>query len=209
MKKTSLIILCAAALTGCSDWLQERNPMTNTAADYFTGYSAARQVVTAAYVPAMWEYQGTYFSEFFFGDVLSDDALKGGQNDQDMSDVYYLENFKATDNLGILLDYYRAQYQGISRANLAIEQIAVMDGGEEFTDELRNQLLAEARFMRAFYYFRLVRAYGAVPIVTTPVYSADEWKVPRAESAQKVYDEVINPDLIFAANHLPKKSINF
>ena len=104
MKKISIAIISLFALTACNGWLQERSPMTNTPADYLTGYDAAKQLVTAAYVPAMWEFQNTYFSEFFFGDILSDDALKGGQNTQDMSDVFYLENFKATDNLSILLD---------------------------------------------------------------------------------------------------------
>ena len=206
MKKISIAIISLFALTACNGWLQERSPMTNTPADYLTGYDAAKQLVTAAYVPAMWEFQNTYFSEFFFGDILSDDALKGGQNTQDMSDVFYLENFKATDNLSILLDYWRAQYQGIARANLAIEQISALDTDDVLTDELKNNLLGEARFMRAFYYFRLVRAYGAVPVVTKPIYSAEGWIVPRAESAQKVYDDVINPDFQFAAANLPKKS---
>lgn len=206
MKKISIAIISVLAFCACNDWLQERSPMTNTASDYFTCYEAARQVVTAAYVPAMWEFQNTYYSEFFFGDVMSDDALKGGQNASDMSDVYYLENFKAADNLSILLDYYRAQYQGISRANLAIEQIGLMEDDGSITDTQKKQLIAEARFMRAFYYFRLVRAFGAVPVVTSPIYSAEGWKVPRAESAQKVYDTVINPDLEYAAQNLPKKS---
>lgn len=206
MKKLYIPILSVLALSACGGWLQEPGPMTNTAADYFTGYEAARQVVTAAYVPAMWEYQTTYYSEFFFGDVLSDDALKGGQNITDMSDVYYLENFKPADNLTILLDYWRAQYQGISRANLAIEQIALMDTTETFTGTQQKQLLGEAHFLRAFYYFRLVRAFGAVPIVTSPIYSSGGWKVPRAESARKVYDDVIFPDLKYAAANLPKKS---
>ena len=207
MKKSIILILSVFALSACNSWLQERSPMTNTASDYFTGYQTAEEVVIAAYVPAMWEYQSTYFSEFFFGDVMSDDALKGGQNTSDMSDVFYLENFKATDNLSILLDYYRAQYQGITRANLAIEQIETLETDEEdLTPELKNNLLGEAHFLRAFYYFRLVRLFGAVPIVTSPIYSSDKWKVPRAESAQKVYDEVINPDLKFAAANLPKKS---
>ena len=215
MKKTIIAILSVFALVACNGWLQERGPMTNTAADYLTGYQAAKQVVTAAYVPAMWEFQNTYYSEFFFGDILSDDALKGGQNTQDMSDVYYLENFKPADNLSILLDYWRAQYQGIARANLAIEQISAMEAevpqaGTDSTDVLtalrRKHLLGEVRFMRAFYYFRLVRLYGAVPIVTDPIYSVEGWKVPRAESARKVYDDVIIPDLEYAAANLPRKS---
>ena len=50
--------------------------MTNRVEDFFTSAETAIQVTNAAYVPLMWEYQNTYYSEFFFGDVLSDDALK-------------------------------------------------------------------------------------------------------------------------------------
>jgi len=203
MKKIIFAFASLLALTACNDWLREDSPMTNKVSDYFISAEAANQVVIAAYVPMMWEYNNTYFSEFFIGDVASDDALKGGQNISDMADAYDIDNFQVVDGNTLLLDYYRAQYQGIARANLAIEQISAMEA-EDLTSSLQAQYLAEARFLRAFYYFRLVRVYGGVPLVTDPSYSSDTWKVARASVAE-VYAQ-INSDLEYAAANLPAKS---
>lgn len=201
-----MAVLPLLAAVSCNDWLREESPMLNKVEDYFTGSEAALQVVTAAYVPLMWEYNNTYYSEFFIGDVVSDDALKGGQNTSDMADAYDLENFKAIANNGLLLEYYRAQYQGIARANLAIEQISAMETGidDTFTEEYKARLIGEAKFLRAFYYFRLVRMFGGVPEVTSPVYSSDDWIQPRA-TVDDIYT-LITDDLKDAEAALPKKS---
>ncbi len=208
MKQFRLFAIAALALVSTScveDWLKEKSPMTTEVSDFFTSSETAVQVTNAAYAPLAWEYQGTYFSEFFFGDILSDDALKGGQNVTDGSDAYQLDNFKILDNNAIVLQYYRAQYQGVARANLALEQIEAMGTSEDdLTPELKNRLLAEAHFLRAYYYFRLVRLYGGVPIVTTPIYSSNDWIQPRA-TAEKVY-ELILSDLKVADQYLPLKS---
>ena len=81
------LALSATVFASCGKWLREDGPLTNRVEDFFTSAQTAVQVVNAAYVPLMWEYQGTYYPEFFFGDVISDDALKGGQNISDMADV--------------------------------------------------------------------------------------------------------------------------
>lgn len=199
---TSILIL--PALVSCNDWLREDGPMTNRVEDFFTSAETAVQVTNAAYAPLMWEYQGTYYSEFFFGDVISDDALKGGQNISDMADVFDLENFKAIANNTMVLDYYRAQYQGIARANLALEQIPAMEEDETLTAALKTRLVAEAHYLRAYYYFRLVRLYGGVPVVTAPVYSSEGWKQERA-SVDEVYTQIVE-DLEKAEAGLPLKS---
>ena len=189
MKKSykKLIVCTLLPLTACNGWLREDGPMTNRVGDFFTSAQTAVQVVNAAYTPLMWEYQGTYYSEFFIGDILSDDALKGGQNTSDMPAAYDLENFKTISNNELVLQYYRAQYQGIARCNLALEQIPLMEDKDgTFTTELRSRLLGEAHFLRAYYYFRLVRLFGDVPIVKTPIYSSEEWRQPRS-SVSDVY----------------------
>ena len=198
------IAFAALSLLSCKGWLNEDGPMVNRVGDYFTGPESALQVVTAAYTPLMWEYQNTYFSEWFIGDIASDDALKGGQNISDMSAAYEFDNFKTVSNNELLLQYYRAQCQGIARANLAIEQIPAMTLDDALTQELRDRFVGEARFLRAFYYFRLVRLFGGVPRVEAPIYSSEKWKQPRA-SVEDIYALILE-DLTFAAAHLPKKS---
>ncbi len=205
MKRYILAISLFAALS-CNNWLTEDGPMVSKVEDYMTSSAAAQQLVIATYVPLMWEYNNTYYCEFFIGDIVSDDALKGGQNISDMADSYDMENFKTIANNTLLTDYYRAQYQGISRANLAIEQVSALEIGidDDFTEAFKAQLIGEAKFLRALYYFKLVRMYGGIPLVTEPIYSSADWIQPRA-SVDEVYAQIV-ADLAEAAEDLPLKS---
>lgn len=203
MKKYLATLCSALALVSCNSWLGEDGPMVNHLGDYFTSAETATQVATGVYTPLMWEYNGTYFSEWYVGDIASDDALKGGQNVADGTDAYDIDNFKVISNNEIILQYYRAQYQGIGRANLAIEQIGAMAVDESLDQALKDRLVAEARFLRAFYYFRLVRMYGGVPLVLEPVYSSADWIKPRA-TVEAVYAAILD-DLAYAEDYLPLK----
>jgi hypothetical protein len=197
----ALMLLCT---TSCEDWLTEPSPGTTSRSDYFSSGKAAVFNTNAAYVPLAWEYNYTFFSEFFIGDVVSDDALKGGQNISDMADAYDMENFKTISNNGLLLDYYRAQYQGIARCNLGLEEIPKMANDSLLTPKLQQRLLGELKFLRALYYFRLVRVFGGVPLVDFVVESSEKWQQPRA-SAGNIYSFIIE-DLEEANRSLWNKS---
>ncbi len=208
--KTKYIVnaICATALLGittsCNDWLKEESPGTTGLGDFFTSGETAIQTVNACYTPLAWEYNKTYFSEWFIGDVASDDALKGGQTTTDMADAYDIENFKTNANNTLLLDFYRAQYQGISRCNLALQEVPDVDTDDSLTEERKNCLLGEAHFMRAYYYFRLVRVFGGVPYVDFVIDSSNKWQQPRA-TADEVYAKIIE-DLTAAEGLLWNKS---
>lgn len=203
----TLMLAAAASLSSCNDWLHDDTPGTTKLQDYFTDGSetSAEKVVTACYSPMAWEFNaaGTYFSEWFIGDIASDDALKGGQNIGDMSDAYDIENFKVNANSQLLLDYYRAQYIGVARCNLAITQLPSMSG-DSISSDVRARLIGEAKFLRAFYYFRLVRVFGGVPLVDFVVDSSEKWSQPRA-SVDSCYAH-IERDLTEAIPALVEKS---
>ena len=191
---TSLVVL---GLGSCSDWLKEPTPGQTNLADYYTTWQAALENVNAAYTPLAWEYQGTYYAEWFIGDIVSDDALKGGQYIQsDMADVYDMENWKTQTDNELLLQYYRAKYQGIQRCNLVLERVPGMDpelfDEEEYqcVDGLQERIIGEAYFLRAFYYFQLVRVYGGVPLVLNNLLTDADWQQPRA-TADAVYDQIV------------------
>lgn len=192
--------------TGCHDYLTEIEPGTTLLNDFFTSTAAAEQNVTGCYVPLMWEYNNTYLSEWFIGDIASDDALKGGGSTSDMADAYDMENWRTTSQNTLLLDFYRAQYMGIARCNLALQYIANMEIGTDsiFTPTMKNRLLGEAHFLRAYYYFRLVRVYAGVPITTEVIDNSDNWGVPRA-SVEEVYDLILE-DLTKANSMLQLRS---
>ena len=207
MKRNLLWLACLAiALTGCRDYLTEIEPGTTLLNDFFTSTAAAKQNVTGCYVPLMWEYNNTYLSEWFIGDIVSDDALKGGGSTSDMADAYDMENWRTTSQNTLLLDFYRAQYQGIARCNLAIKYISQMEIGTDsiFTPTMKNNLLGEAHYLRAYYYFRLVRVFAGVPITTEVIDNSDNWGVPRA-STEQVYNLILE-DLTKANHMLPVRS---
>lgn len=201
-----ILVPCSLLLTGCKDYLTEIEPNTTLLEDFYTSTPAAVQNVTGCYTPLMWEYNNTYLSEWFIGDIASDDALKGGGSTTDMSDAYDIENWRTTDQNTLLLDFYRAQYQGIGRCNLALEYIGKMEIGidEDFTPEMKNRLLGELHYLRAYYYFRLVRVFAGVPMPLKVLRSSDEWGMPRA-SVDEVYNQILT-DLEFANENLWLKS---
>lgn len=195
--KTAITSLVVLGLSSCSDWLKEPTPGQTNLADYYTTWQAALENVNAAYTPLAWEYQGTYYAEWFIGDIVSDDALKGGQYIQsDMADVYDMENWKTQTDNELLLQYYRAKYQGIQRCNLVLERVPGMDpelfDEEEYqcVDGLQERIIGEAYFLRAFYYFQLVRVYGGVPLVLNNLLTDADWQQPRA-TAEAVYDQIV------------------
>ena len=202
--RATLIISLGFTLISCEEWLTAPKLGVTKLEDFFSSGKAAVQAINGAYVPLMWEFNSTYYPEWFIGDVVSDDALKGGQSKGDMSVVYDMENFKTATNNTYLLDFYRAQYQGIARTNLVLEQVPGMKYDSVLTASLKNRILGEAKFLRAMYYFRLVRVFGGVPKVDFVIQSSNEWKQPRATNEQ-IYEFIIS-DLESANLLLWKKS---
>lgn len=207
LRNINILTLAAATLTlsSCNDWLLEPAPGTTELDDFFTSGTTCKQSVVAAYHPLMWEYGGTYFSEWFIGDVASDDALKGGENTGDMAAAYDIENFKTNASNQLLLDYYRTQYQGISRCNLAIAYIPDVAVDDTMDERLKQRLLGEAHFLRAYYYFRLVRLFGDVPMTTEPIVSSADWKNYPRVAKSKVYEQIIS-DLEIAEEKLWRRA---
>ena len=207
IKKIALFLIpCSLFMTSCKDYLTEIEPGTTLLDDYYSSTAAAVQNVTGCYVPLMWEYNNTYCAEWFIGDIASDDALKGGGSTTDMADAYDIENWRTTDQNTLLLDFYRAQFQGIGRCNLALEYIEKMAVGidEDFTQSMKNRLLGELHYLRAYYYFRLVRVFAGVPMPLSVIRSSEDWGMPRS-SADSVYTQIIK-DLEFANANLWLKS---
>src|SRR5690606_352388 len=101
---------------------------------------------------------------------------------------------ESDQNAGIWTKYYR----GIYRSNVILSQLENVEWGDE--QELKAQYEAEAKFLRAYYYFDLVRVFENVPLVTKPL-EPGEFSVPQA-NPDSVY-HLIAEDLKFAIENLP------
>jgi starch-binding outer membrane protein, SusD/RagB family len=95
---------------------------------------------------------------------------------------------------------WRTNYNGIYRANVLLENLQTK--GDIITDAtLRKRLEGEARFLRAFYYFDLVRWFGKVPLIKNPITASESLDIPKTPVSE-VYDFIM-ADLDTAANYLP------
>lgn len=93
-------------------------------------------------------------------------------------------------------------WQGVNYANFVISNVKEMP---DIDNDYKNQIMAEAMCMRAFFYFNLVRAWGDVPIITWFVNNENYTFTSqlKREKVQDVYDNVIIPDLVFASDYAP------
>src|SRR5690606_7794740 len=96
--------------------------------------------------------------------------------------------------------FWQTDYQAVARCNAVIDLVPEVDMDEN----LRNRLVAEAKFLRAFYYFQLVRKYGGVPIIDHVLSGPDELIGVTRNTEAEVY-ELIKKDLNDAAVVLPER----
>src|SRR5690606_23997410 len=91
--------------------------------------------------------------------------------------------------------YWVSHYRGIANANVALEKIP----GIEMDEIRKTQLLGEVRFLRAYYYFNLIRLFGNIPLLESSIDLTSEDLYPQQASIESVY-EVIVDDLKTAEN---------
>jgi len=192
MKKLIYIAILATigCATSCTDFLSEQLKGDYTSSNYYTSPEAATMAVTGIYNSL---YGNTLW---IFGDVASDDAVKGG-NAGDQADINGINDFTATADNGVLTVFWQSTYETIARANNAIKYIAPMS----IDVPLRNRLVAEAKYLRAYSYFNLVNIFGKVPLKLEPQLSSATINVPLSEVAA-IYTQ-IEKDLTEASAGLP------
>ena len=166
---------------------------------YFMDDNAALTVLAGVYDPLGW-YNFSQLTEWAIGDAVSDDAEKGGGGDGDYAEITALVNFNANAENPLIAKRWQDFYIGINRANKLIEGVT---DNENITPTNSRRFIAEAKFLRAFYYFELVKTFGGVPIIDH-ILSPSEYQ-PKRNSIEECY-KFIEDDLIAAAKDLPKRS---
>ncbi|MEI7722033.1 MAG: RagB/SusD family nutrient uptake outer membrane protein, partial [Verrucomicrobiota bacterium] len=142
--------------------------------------------------------QTQYKNMWIFSDTRGDDASKDIIN---TSSAYYSDVFTMASDDPLLKSTWGNYYLLIFSANTTLEKLDKADPAIVI-NKVRH--IAEAKFLRALAYFDLVRIFGDVPKITVPVSIPESYKIAR-ESADKIYDEIIIPDLLAAEPSLSLK----
>lgn len=190
-------IATAISFQSCKKSFLNVDPAGNQAATQFWKTQADATAAVGAMYANLHEWKNIAFAPIAAESMGSDDVEKGS-SPTDATYMNNFHNFSATAGEGQLADFWAGQYQTINFAN----QILANVPGITMDESLKARYLAEAKFIRAYAYFRLVRAFGDVPLRLSLPKSATDYNLPRTAKAQ-VW-AAIETDLNDAAGVLPQ-----
>ena len=197
MKKIySILTIILAVLVSCKKDLNQVPISSATTSTFYQQPSDFIQGVNAVYN----DLRGYPDRLMFLSEVRSDNIYPMN-SDGVARDHDPINNFQTNIATNVYVEEgWRTDFNGIFRANTVLDQIT-KNGSYVGSAALGNRLSAEARFLRAFYYFDLIKYYGKLPIVDHPVSAAEANTIHRSPIAD-VYAFIIG-DLQFAIANLP------
>lgn len=203
MKKHISLFAVSLLITLCSCVDLDLSPYSSLSTEnFFKNQSDANSAVIASYSGFT---NTTVFNQF--SEVVqtqgTDDAEWGNGRNTSNTNKNDFDKCKYTPASNLIYTLWTAYFAGINKCNFAINNIEAMSG-DKISEDKRAAYIGEAKFIRAFYYFELVRYFGGVPIVTLQTTSLENLKIPR-NTAAEVYSQIIS-DLSYAAEKLPGKS---
>ena len=189
--KISMIIISLTAFASCSDDFVNVDSNDINSEDYFNSEEDYQNALIGAYDLL----QATYIN-VMLGEIASDNTLAGGESATDVIGIQEIDDMIHTPVNSNLRDLWGWMYGGINRTNFILE----FQDKTDFSG--KEQVIAQARFLRAYYYFELVKWFGDVPLaVDKQILFGEESSYVRSP-ASEVYAQ-IELDLIYAADNLP------
>ena len=205
MKKIfySIVSVCLAlSMTGCNDYLDYK---PSAVIDEDMAYQDPNGMVTSAYAMLGNCWYNYPFNLWPYGDLTSDDCLKGGSGTTD-TDYHALEVWSSlTPTLGPLDELWYRLYSAVSRCNRALLSLEQY-GNEKLGEDVARQRAAEVRFLRAHFYFKLLRVFRQIPWIDEEVYRNKTQEQTRNDALtyDQLWDKVI-ADFQDAYDNLPEK----
>lgn len=187
-----ILVLIVVAIASCSK-LSENPASFISPENFYRTKNDAIAAVTAAYAPV--RINGFVTRNYvILGEITTDNMFPLPNN----NDRVQLDNYVHTPTNGILRETWQNFYQGIAYSNNVIDRVPAIN----MEEPLRNRLVAEAKFLRAFYYYHLVRLFGDLPLITNALESLDKLTYPKRDAKDLVYKQIID-DLKAAEAVLP------
>ena len=181
---STLLLSCSDDFVNVNSEDENSENFFNTEEDYQSALIGAYDLLQSSYLNVM------------LGEIASDNTLAGGESATDVPGIQEIDDMIHTPINDQLRDIWNWMYGGVNRANYILE----------FKDKIdfpnKANVLGQATFLRAYYYFELVKFFGDVPLaVDQRLLFGDQNTIDRTPAAE-VYAQ-IELDLIFAADNLP------
>jgi len=200
MKAKYIYIYLSASLLliagGCKKFLEQPVLGQYQGDNFFTNDANAKLGVNAAYSPLTFT-DASSNTLWVLGDLASDDAIKGS-SDGDQGDFLSLQNFNINPSNSAVEGLWKRYYDGVFKCNVVTDGLP--ESNKAVSDAVKSDVVGQAEFLRAYYYFNLTAAYGDIPLhlkIETP----EELQSPALPQAQ-IYAQ-IEKDCTAAAAVLP------
>lgn len=201
MKNIILIILLMAGLTSCEKWLEEAPRSVITSDQFYKTSEDAQSAVDGIYAYLYPPYQSPGRN---YGFAMLELVTGNYSTASEGNDLVNVANLRQNSASPLLQVWYNSAYKGIESANLAIANIPKISMDEN----LKQQLVGEARFLRAYYYYTLVNIFGDVPAKVLPTSNPSDGLLPKTP-VKDIYNNIIVPDLKAAeASGLPYQPVS-
>lgn len=194
------LLLVATLAVSCDDFL-DRRPLDSYTADNYPfpeGGGVYDQEIFAAYG----QLKAFHVSTMGFvaaANIRSEDADKGS-SPADGPTIKQMDDFQLLPSNAYVNNKWIGYYTLVEKANLILQ--AVENDVTDTPEEIRTQAIAEARFIRGYAYFHLVRVFGNIPLIDK-IFTDVESETNVPQSTPAVIYDFIEQDLIFAAANLP------
>lgn len=189
------------SLSSCESWLEVEPNDTRTTDYFYSSPSEMEQALIGIYNGLL---PISNYS-WMMSEVRSDNVWVDKTTDK-QRDYIDIGTFNPNiSTIGTLSSAWNDLYEIVARANMFLSKT---DGVTFSSEEIKNQFIGEAKFLRALAYFDLVRYFGRIPIVLEPVSVNEAMAIKQSEEAE-VYENVIVPDLEDAVRKLVDTPLNY
>jgi hypothetical protein len=206
-----LFIILVNGITSCKKLVEVNAPTTsNSSASVYQSDATAIAAVTTLYAklsiggPSA---PGPISSLSAYGGLSSDELSLFTSVTNPTQIAYYKNNLRSTSGGGAGFEYWETTWPFIYTCNEAINGL---NTSNSLTPAIKKQLLGEAKFMRAFYYFYLVNLYGDVPLVLTTDYKVNSAlsRTPPNVIYQQIITDLKEAQSTLSASYLDGSLLN-
>lgn len=203
----NLLTIFVIGLSGCSSEFLEKDPFGELTQEQISQEENIESLVIGAYsiLNGQIDDASNAFnspaSNWSFGDVVSDDAYKGGGGTGDQNNIHQMEIFNSNPALIDVERKWKALYEGIRRSNSVIR---ILNDAQELPAELKEQRLAEMKFLRGHFYFELKKIYGRIPFLDENATSISDFEVSNTVLSDEEFWAKIEVDFQDAYAVLPE-----
>lgn len=178
--RTIYLLAAGLMLSACAkSWLNPELRGTALEANFYKNEMEAKKGLVAVYDVVGWQ-GGGYVTRTGMADAASDDHYAGGGGSSDVNDLQVVTRWELTPEIGPHNDLWRKGFSGVFRANKLLEKLPAVPMNEN----TKARFVAECKFLRAYFYFDLVRMFKNIPLFVKPVelnQMFDATQVPPAE----------------------------